>query len=56
MPGLRAIQRGGARVGSNWSPDIQSAQISPISDTIVGFPANYGRNPPDIWIDVVCRT
>lgn len=55
----RGPQRGGARVGSNFAPDIATAHISPAGDQLTGYPPNYGRPGPgqiEIILDVMCRT
>jgi len=48
-------QKGGPRVGSMYMPDVASVRVANNSDEILGFPQNYGRFPPQIILDVVCR-
>jgi hypothetical protein len=56
-PRFKSLQRGGARVGSGWTPDISMARISPAwSQELHGFPPDYGRDNINIILDVYCRT
>lgn len=56
QPAPRAYTRGGARVGSNYAPDISMARVSPMSQELTGYPDNYGRDNINIILDVWCRT
>lgn len=56
VPRFRMLQRGGARVGSNWAPDVSMAEFSPGSDTLHGFPPNYGRGMGNYYeLNIWCR-